>query len=183
MQVLDTALSKIGEKSLFTKELEVALESGEVDLVVHSLKDLQTVLPKGMILAAVLEREDPRDAVVFHPKHAGKTLATLPADATIGTSSLRRTAQLKARFPSFKFKDIVSTPALFLLHARLLCRETIGSAFRGLTWLFVFVFVFWFCFSLFCFVFILLRSDGITLDTGNKNIVGVFILASHAQLV
>jgi hydroxymethylbilane synthase len=110
LQVLDVALSKIGEKSLFTKELEVALAVNEVDAVVHSLKDLPTLLPPGMALAAILEREDPRDAVVFHPKHAGKTLATLPSNAVVGTSSLRRTAQLKAKFPSFKFADIVGLP-------------------------------------------------------------------------
>ena len=107
------SLSKIGEKSLFTKELEVALADNQVDFVVHSLKDLPTLLPQGMTLAAVLEREDPRDAVVFHPKHAGKTLASLPADATIGTSSLRRTAQLKAKFPGFKFADIVRGTLFF----------------------------------------------------------------------
>ena len=112
--MLDVALSKIGEKSLFTKELEVALASSEVDIVVHSLKDLPTQLPPGMALAAILEREDPRDAVVFHPKHAGKTLSTLPATAVIGTSSLRRTAQLKAKFPSFTFADIVSIPLSFM---------------------------------------------------------------------
>ena len=63
--VLDKALSKIGEKSLFTKELEVALEKGEVDFVVHSMKDLPTSLPPGMVIGAVLEREDPRDAVIL----------------------------------------------------------------------------------------------------------------------
>ena len=62
--VLDKALSKIGEKSLFTKELEVALDRGEVDFVVHSMKDLPTTLPPGMVIGAVLEREDPRDAVI-----------------------------------------------------------------------------------------------------------------------
>ena len=64
-KVLDVALSKIGSKALFTKELEVALENGSVDLVVHSLKDMQTVMPEGLVLGAVLEREDPRDAVVM----------------------------------------------------------------------------------------------------------------------
>ena len=64
-KILDVALSKIGEKSLFTKELEYALERKEVDFVVHSLKDLPTTLPEGMVVGAVLEREDPRDAVVM----------------------------------------------------------------------------------------------------------------------
>ncbi|XP_036939549.1 porphobilinogen deaminase-like isoform X1 [Acanthopagrus latus] len=105
-KILDTALSKIGEKSLFTKELENALERNEVDLVVHSLKDLPTTLPPGFTIGAVLERENPHDAVVLHPKHVGKTLETLPENSVIGTSSLRRAAQLKKRFPQLEFKDI-----------------------------------------------------------------------------
>uniref|UniRef100_A0AAX7UW59 hydroxymethylbilane synthase n=1 Tax=Astatotilapia calliptera TaxID=8154 RepID=A0AAX7UW59_ASTCA len=105
-KILDTALSKIGEKSLFTKELENALERNEVDLVVHSLKDLPTTLPPGFTIGAVLKRENPHDAVVLHPSHAGKTLDTLPENSVIGTSSLRRAAQLKKRFPHLDFKDI-----------------------------------------------------------------------------
>ncbi|XP_061574721.1 porphobilinogen deaminase-like isoform X3 [Cololabis saira] len=105
-KILDTALSKIGEKSLFTKELENALERNEVDLVVHSLKDLPTTLPPGFTIGAVLKRENPHDAVVLHPSHAGKTLDTLPDCSVIGTSSLRRAAQLKRRFPHLTFKDI-----------------------------------------------------------------------------
>uniref|UniRef100_A0A8C5B9I6 hydroxymethylbilane synthase n=1 Tax=Gadus morhua TaxID=8049 RepID=A0A8C5B9I6_GADMO len=77
-KILDTALSKIGEKSLFTKELETALEKNEVDLVVHSLKDLPTSLPPGFTIGAILKRENPHDAVVLHPQNAGQTLATLP---------------------------------------------------------------------------------------------------------
>ncbi|XP_015193032.2 hydroxymethylbilane synthase a isoform X2 [Lepisosteus oculatus] len=105
-KILDTALSKIGEKSLFTKELENALERNEVDLVVHSLKDLPTSLPPGFTIGAVLKRENPHDAVVLHPKNAGKTLGTLPEKSVVGTSSLRRAAQLKKRFPHLEFKDI-----------------------------------------------------------------------------
>ncbi|XP_066565036.1 hydroxymethylbilane synthase a isoform X2 [Amia ocellicauda] len=105
-KILDTALSKIGEKSLFTKELENALEKNEVDLVVHSLKDLPTTLPPGFTIGAVLKRENPQDAVVLHPKNAGKTLDSLPEKSVIGTSSLRRAAQLKKRFPHLQFKDI-----------------------------------------------------------------------------
>uniref|UniRef100_A0A3B5QRX7 Porphobilinogen deaminase n=1 Tax=Xiphophorus maculatus TaxID=8083 RepID=A0A3B5QRX7_XIPMA len=101
--ILDRALSKIGEKSLFTKELENALERN-VDLVVHSLKDLPTSLPAGFTIGAVL-RENPHDAVVLHPSNTGKTLDTLP-EKVIGTSSLRRAAQLKKRFPHLEFKDI-----------------------------------------------------------------------------
>ncbi|CAL8336203.1 unnamed protein product [Boreogadus saida] len=105
-KILDTALSKIGEKSLFTKELETALEKNEVDLVVHSLKDLPTTLPPGFTIGAILKRENPHDAVVLHPQNAGQTLATLPQNSVIGTSSLRRAAQLKKRFPHLDFKDI-----------------------------------------------------------------------------
>ncbi|XP_039526424.1 hydroxymethylbilane synthase, b isoform X1 [Pimephales promelas] len=105
-KILDTALSKIGEKSLFTKELENALEKNEVDLVVHSLKDLPTVLPVGFTIGAVLKRENPHDAVVLHPKNKGKRLDALINKSVIGTSSLRRAAQLKKRFPHLEFKDI-----------------------------------------------------------------------------
>ncbi|XP_051963238.1 porphobilinogen deaminase-like isoform X2 [Xyrauchen texanus] len=105
-KILDTALSKIGEKSLFTKELESALERNEVDLVVHSLKDLPTALPMGFTIGAVLKRENPHDAVVLHPKNKGKCIDSLPNKSVIGTSSLRRAAQLKKRFPHLEFKDI-----------------------------------------------------------------------------
>ncbi|XP_010775709.1 porphobilinogen deaminase-like, partial [Notothenia coriiceps] len=80
--------------------------SHRVDLVVHSLKDLPTTLPAGFTIGAVLKRENPHDAVVLHPKHVGKTLGTLPDSSVIGTSSLRRAAQLKKRFPHLEFKDI-----------------------------------------------------------------------------
>ncbi|KAL2807387.1 porphobilinogen deaminase isoform 4 [Daubentonia madagascariensis] len=105
-KILDTALSKIGEKSLFTKELEHALERNEVDLVVHSLKDLPTVLPPGFTIGAVCKRENPCDAVVFHPKFVGKTLETLPERSVVGTSSLRRAAQLQRKFPHLEFRSI-----------------------------------------------------------------------------
>ncbi|KFW06785.1 Porphobilinogen deaminase, partial [Eurypyga helias] len=108
-KILDTALSKIGEKSLFTKELENALERNEVDLVVHSLKDLPTSLPPGFTIGAVCRRENPLDAVVFHPKNCGKTLGLLPEKSVIGTSS-RRSAPVKKKFPQLEFRDIVSFP-------------------------------------------------------------------------
>ncbi|KAL0145921.1 Dynamin central region-domain-containing protein [Mucor lusitanicus] len=98
-KILNQALSKIGEKALFTKELEIALENGTVDFVVHSLKDLPTVLPEGMFLGAIMERENPNDALVLNERNKGKTLSTLPAGSVIGTSSLRRVAQLKRRYP------------------------------------------------------------------------------------
>ncbi|KAI9475954.1 MAG: porphobilinogen deaminase [Benjaminiella poitrasii] len=104
-RILNVSLSKIGEKSLFTKELEVALADGRVDFVVHSLKDLPTVLPEGMFLGAVTEREDPSDALVLSPKFTGHTLTTLPEGSVIGTSALRRVAQLRRRYPHLVFKD------------------------------------------------------------------------------
>ncbi|KAL3887121.1 hypothetical protein ACJMK2_027076 [Sinanodonta woodiana] len=105
-KILDAALSKIGEKSLFTRELEVALEEKEVDFVVHSLKDLPTTLPDGLVVGCVFKRDSPFDAVVMHPKHNGKKLADLDEGSIIGTSSLRRAAQLGRKFPQFKFENI-----------------------------------------------------------------------------
>lgn len=103
---LKIPLPKIGEKSLFTKDLEDALKNGVVDFVVHSLKDLPTCLPDGMTIGAVLEREDPRDALVLAKCHEGKCLRSLPKGSVIGTSSLRRTAQLSRKYPHLKVQDI-----------------------------------------------------------------------------
>ncbi|MEQ9001275.1 MAG: hydroxymethylbilane synthase [Coleofasciculus sp. B1-GNL1-01] len=105
-KILDVALSKIGDKGLFTKELEVGMLNQDIDLAVHSLKDLPTALPEGLVLGCVTERENPADALVLHAKHQGKQLDTLPEGAVIGTSSLRRLAQLRYHFPHFTFKDI-----------------------------------------------------------------------------
>ncbi|CAO3609744.1 unnamed protein product [Mucor fragilis] len=106
-RILNLALSKIGEKSLFTKELEVALEDGRVDFVVHCLKDLPTTLPQGMHLGAVMERENPNDALVLSPKYEGcSSLADLPEGSVVGTSSLRRVAQLKNKYPHLVYKDV-----------------------------------------------------------------------------
>src|SRR5271169_2002803 len=98
-QILDVTLSKIGGKGLFVKELETALEDGSADLAVHSLKDVPMNLPEGFVLAAIGEREDPRDAFV---SNKFEKLASLPAGSTVGTSSLRRESQLRARFPHLK---------------------------------------------------------------------------------
>ncbi len=105
-EILNVALAKIGDKGLFTKELEDAMLSRQVDLAVHSLKDLPTHLPEGLMLGAITEREDPADAVVFHSRHQIKRLETLPDRAIIGTSSLRRLAQLRHHYPHLAFKDI-----------------------------------------------------------------------------
>lgn len=89
--ILDVALAKIGDKGLFTKELEYAILRGEIDMAVHSMKDLPTTLPEGLSIGAVCEREYPGDVLISSD---GKNLAELPAGALIGTSSLRRAAQL-----------------------------------------------------------------------------------------
>lgn len=105
-KILDVALAKIGDKGLFTKELEVGMLQGEIDFAVHSLKDLPTHLPDGLVLGCVTEREDPADALVVHEQHKDKQLATLPEGAVIGTSSLRRLAQLRHHYPHLSFKDV-----------------------------------------------------------------------------
>jgi hydroxymethylbilane synthase len=102
-RVTSVALSKIGDKGLFTKELEDGLRDGSIDLAVHSLKDLPTQASDGLALGAVLEREDPRDALVAP---MGATLASLPSGARVGTSSLRRRAQLAALRSDFAIVDL-----------------------------------------------------------------------------
>jgi hydroxymethylbilane synthase len=108
-RVLDRALSEIGGKGLFTKEIEEALIAGDIDLAVHSMKDMPTVLPDGLVLAAYLPREDVRDAFVSH-RH--DSLAALPRGAVVGSSSLRRRAQLLHRRPDLlvvEFRGNVQT--------------------------------------------------------------------------
>jgi hydroxymethylbilane synthase len=102
-QILDRSLSKVGGKGLFVKELEVALEEGRAHLAVHSLKDVPMDLPEGFVLAAVLEREDPRDAFV---SNRFNTVDELPQGAVVGTSSLRRVVQLKALRPDLRIEPL-----------------------------------------------------------------------------
>jgi len=102
-QILDVTLSKIGGKGLFVKELETALEDGRADLAVHSLKDVPMNMPEGFVLAAVGEREDPHDAFVSNNFNS---LSELPAGSVVGTSSLRRESQLRARFPLLKIEPL-----------------------------------------------------------------------------
>lgn len=104
--IQDKPLSSIGESNLFTKELEKALALDEVDMIVHSLKDMPTRLPSDMAIGAICEREDPHDALVLHKKHRGITIETLKEGSVIGTSSVRRVAQLKRKFPHLVFKDV-----------------------------------------------------------------------------
>jgi len=92
-KIVDVPLSRVGGKGLFTKEIEEALLAGDVDLAVHSMKDLPTELPKGLCIAAVPKREEPYDALISREGHA---VDQLPAHARVGTSSLRRAAQLRA---------------------------------------------------------------------------------------
>lgn len=96
---LDQPLADIGGKGLFTKEMEDALLAGTIDMAVHSVKDMQTVLPDGLTLGCVLEREDPRDVLIGHQVHS---LADIPESAIFGTSSLRRSAQLLMKRPDIK---------------------------------------------------------------------------------
>lgn len=99
-KITDVPLAQVGGKGLFTKEIEEALLDGRADLAVHSLKDLPTELPAGLVLAAVPPREDPRDAIV------GRRLAELPQGATVGTSSLRRSAQLRGLRPDLQIESV-----------------------------------------------------------------------------
>ncbi|NDV11231.1 hydroxymethylbilane synthase [Crenobacter caeni] len=102
-QILDVTLSKIGGKGLFVKELEVAMLEGRADLAVHSMKDVPMQLPEGFALAAICEREDPRDAFVSN-RYA--SLAELPVGAVVGTASLRRESQIRARYPHLVVKPL-----------------------------------------------------------------------------
>lgn len=95
------------DTALWTKELEVALLNHQVDAIVHSLKDVPTEFPPGCELGAVLEREDPSDALVVKEGLPYTSLAEMPEGSVIGTSSVRRVAQLRRKFPGLKFADVV----------------------------------------------------------------------------
>jgi hydroxymethylbilane synthase len=99
-KITSVPLAQVGTKGLFTKEIEEALLEERADLAVHSLKDLPTELPEGLVLAAIPEREDPRDALV------GSTLAALASGAKVGTSSLRRAAQLTGLRPDLTLESV-----------------------------------------------------------------------------
>ncbi|KAI1767460.1 porphobilinogen deaminase [Hypoxylon sp. FL1150] len=103
-----TALYKFGGKGLWTNELEAELSAGDLDMIVHSLKDMPTSLPEGLVLACITPREDPRDVVVVKKalEEKYKTLADLPEGAVVGTSSVRRMAQIRRRYPHLRFKDM-----------------------------------------------------------------------------
>ena len=99
-QASNVPLSSFGEKGIFAKELETALQAGEIDLAVHSMKDLEHTLPDGLVIAAVPPREDPRDALI------GSTLDALPLGARVGTGSVRRRALLLSRRPDLTLLEI-----------------------------------------------------------------------------
>ena len=98
-ELLDKRLDQVGGKGLFVKELESAMAEGRADLAVHSMKDVPAELPPGFILAAITEREDPRDAFVSNKY---KSLSSLPEKGSVGTSSLRRAAQIAERYPGLE---------------------------------------------------------------------------------
>ena len=102
-QILDRALSKVGGKGLFVKELEAALEDGRADLAVHSLKDVPMVMPEGFDLACVMAREDARDAFVSNDY---ANLEDLPKGSIVGTSSLRRESVLRSKFPHIEIQAL-----------------------------------------------------------------------------
>ncbi|MHB8493866.1 MAG: hydroxymethylbilane synthase [Casimicrobiaceae bacterium] len=102
-RIIDLPLSAVGGKGLFIKELEAALRDGRADLAVHSLKDVPMELPEGFVLGAITAREDPRDALVANDHD---TLDALPEDAVVGTSSLRREAQLRERHPRLRIESL-----------------------------------------------------------------------------
>src|SRR3954469_18205457 len=102
-KVQDRTLSEIGGKGLFTKEIEEALLDGRIDLAVHSMKDMPTFLPAGLIIAAMLEREDPRDVLI---SPIADSIENLPRGAVVGTASLRRQAQVLALRPDLKVQPL-----------------------------------------------------------------------------
>lgn len=105
-RILDVPLASIGDRGLFTKEIDEALLHGRADLAVHSLKDVPTTLPDGLAFGALVEREDARDVLICAPGKHVRSLADLPAGARIGTSALRRRAQLLAARPDLEVADI-----------------------------------------------------------------------------
>lgn len=119
--ILDAALAKIGDKGLFTKELELAMLRGEIDLAVHSMKDMPTKLPEGLMIGAICEREYPGDVLI---SRKFTTLDELPQGAKIGTSSLRRTAQLLRYRPDFQ---IVNVRGNLTTRLRKLVEEDLGA--------------------------------------------------------
>jgi hydroxymethylbilane synthase len=105
-KILDAPLAKIGDKGLFTKELEIALLDNRVDIAVHSFKDVPTLVPEGLTIAAVLEREDVRDVFIANPKKSHQAFIGLPSNSIIATGSLRRKCQLLNARPDIHIAEI-----------------------------------------------------------------------------
>ena len=105
-KILDSPLSKVGDKGLFTREIEHALLKNEIDIAVHSLKDLPTELPAGLTIGAICEREDVRDVFIPHPRNPTKKLVDQPRGSRIATGSLRRKCQLLNLRPDLEIVDI-----------------------------------------------------------------------------
>jgi hydroxymethylbilane synthase len=105
-KILDAPLAKIGDKGLFTKELETALLDGRIDLAVHSFKDVPTLISEGLTITAVLEREDPCDVFIANTKKAHRAFLNLPKNAIVATGSLRRKCQLLNARPDIRIVDI-----------------------------------------------------------------------------
>ena len=105
-KILDSPLSKIGDKGLFTKELDIALLEKQADIAVHSLKDIPTQIPNELIIAAITEREDVRDIFIPHPSQPGLKLKDIPHGGTVATGSLRRRSQLLNFRPDIKITEI-----------------------------------------------------------------------------
>lgn len=127
--ILDVALAKIGDKGLFTKELEHALLEGRISLAVHSMKDLPTELPGGLMIGAICEREYPGDVLI---SKNGAKLKDLQAGARIGTSSLRRRAQLLNYRPDFKMLDIRGNLTTRLRKLKELDLDAVVLAYAGI---------------------------------------------------
>jgi hydroxymethylbilane synthase len=102
----DAPFADIGEAGVFTREIERALRGGDIDIAVHSLKDLETEDSEGLVLGAVLAREDPRDALLINPRVSGRSLATLPEGTRVGTASLRRRALILRQRPDLRVEHI-----------------------------------------------------------------------------
>jgi hydroxymethylbilane synthase len=106
------ALYLLGGKALWTKDLEIGLLDGSIDMIVHSLKDVPTSLPEGCELGAIMKREEPRDSLVVKKGLDFKTLEDMPEGSVIGTSSVRRVALLRRSFPKLQFRDVVNSSFL-----------------------------------------------------------------------
>ncbi|GLB36582.1 putative porphobilinogen deaminase, dipyromethane cofactor binding domain [Lyophyllum shimeji] len=121
------ALYLLGGKALWTKELEVALKERQVDMIIHAFKDVPTTLPEGCAIGAVLKREDPVDSLVVKSGKPWKRLEDLPEGSVVGTSSVRRVAQLRRNFPSLKFQDVRGN-----LNTRLAKLDAAGGPYAAL---------------------------------------------------